>query len=68
MLKHVQRVAASQSFDEREVKIMEYIFTGLLRGKDVRRAAEMKEFGKICQKVQSMKDRIKTMKERKGIT
>lgn len=60
--KHVPRLAASQSFSEGEIQLMDFITSALLRGGTAQMAVRHKEFSSLTRKVQSMKGRIADMK------
>lgn len=60
--KHASRVAASQSFNEREVMLLNFFVDTLLRGGDVSVAMRNDGFPSLVRKTRQMKERIVAIK------
>lgn len=58
-----KRIAASQSFGEDEVKVMNEIFMKTLIGGDVKQLFRSHAAGSVMRKFQSMRVRIEKVKE-----
>lgn len=63
--KHTPRLAASQSFCEGEIGVLEYIVTTILRGSDPRSIVRNKHFATLAKKVQNMRGRVHELKDEK---
>jgi len=56
------RLAASQSFGEDEIKALDLIVRGLMRGGDISRATSLTGFAGLCRKAQTMRKSIEAQK------
>ena len=62
-LKHAESKMVSQSFNEGEITVMEFIVATLLKGGDASMATRHKDFANVYRKVKIMKKRAKEKRE-----